>query len=268
MDDRTQGALLLAVGGVALRLGLTDAALAYVKAGLQPLLVATGVVLVVLGAIAVVKAFRNAVPSTPESHLDDDAQPHDLHGHFEEAPVGHGHAHGHEGHGPAVAWLLVLPLLAVLLVAPPPLGAFAASRQSALNPVTTQTSYPPLPEPVNGAVELTMSEYVFRALYDKDRSLAGATIRLTGFAAAEPDGQPGEYRLSRFVLNCCAADGRAVSVTVRGDDTPRAPDTWLQVVGTWEERPDQDTAINSTQAPLFIATSVTPIEQPDQPYEY
>ena len=36
VDERTQGALLLAVGGIAIRLGVTDAALAYVKPGVQP----------------------------------------------------------------------------------------------------------------------------------------------------------------------------------------------------------------------------------------
>jgi hypothetical protein len=48
--------------------------------------------------------------------------------------------------------------------------------------------FPPLPEPVGGAVPLPVSEFVTRALYDKDRTLAGARVRLLGFAAPRKDG--------------------------------------------------------------------------------
>jgi uncharacterized repeat protein (TIGR03943 family) len=260
VDERTQGALLLAVGGVALRLGLTDAALSYVKAGLQPLLIITGVVLVVLGAAAVLHAFR--VDPAVEHEV------HDNHGHAAPAgpaPEGHHDGHGHAGHGPGVAWLMVLPLLAILLVAPPPLGAFAAGRQSDRPPTTTQTTYPPLPDAVEGAVPLTMSEYVFRALYDEDRSLEGQRIRLTGFVSET--GAEG-YELTRFVLNCCAADGRPVSVVVTGDAQPRAADTWLEVEGTWQPREGVEPGEASAQAPLFVAESAHEVAQPDQPYEY
>ena len=44
-DRRSQAAVLFLVGAMALYLGGSDAALAYVKAGLQPLLVASGVIL-------------------------------------------------------------------------------------------------------------------------------------------------------------------------------------------------------------------------------
>jgi hypothetical protein len=47
-DRRTQGAMLLLVGAMALWLGLTDAALAYVRGALRPPLVVSGVVLLVL----------------------------------------------------------------------------------------------------------------------------------------------------------------------------------------------------------------------------
>jgi hypothetical protein len=45
---------------------------------------------------------------------------------------------GHQPHGPRVAWLLALPPLALVLIAPPALGAFAASRQPTLPPPTIQ----------------------------------------------------------------------------------------------------------------------------------
>ena len=105
-DRRGQAAIVFTVGAMALYLGRSDTALAYVKAGLQPLLAVSGVILVGLGLVAV---------------------------------AGHGRdQHGHQLHGPRVAWLLALPPLALVLIAPPALGAFAASRQSIQPPPTIQ----------------------------------------------------------------------------------------------------------------------------------
>jgi hypothetical protein len=105
-DRRSQAAVLVLVGAMALYLGGSDAALAYVKAGLQPLLLASGAILV---GLAVVTA------------------------------VGHGRDQD-EHRGPGVAWLLALPPLALVLIAPPALGAFAASRQAVRPPPTLQAS--------------------------------------------------------------------------------------------------------------------------------
>jgi uncharacterized repeat protein (TIGR03943 family) len=250
VDERTQGALLLALGGIALRLGLTDAALAYVKPSLQPPLAAAGLTLAVLGVVAVRRAFRS------ERHGGDAG------GHPGAPDPAHQHAHG----GPGIAWLLVLPLLSLLLVAPPPLGAFAAARQSDLIPVDTRSSYGPLPGPVDGAVPLSLVEFVYRALYDGDRSLEGERVRLTGFVS-DAD-VPGGYQLSRFTVSCCAADARAVDV-VLVDGQPAPPvDTWLEVEGTW--RPGETVAPGeaTTQPPVLEVATRRSVEAPAEPYEY
>ena len=249
MDERTQGALLLAVGGIAIRLGVTDAALAYVKPGIQPLLTIAGVFLVVIGVLTVVRAFRGKPDEL------------DLHGHAD-------HGHGHQpGHGPAVAWLLTLPLLALLLIAPPPRGAFAANRQSDRPLAETGSEFGPLPEPTaDGAIPLKLSEYVYRALYDKQETLKDKTVRLTGFVTkAEEPGAA--FQLTRFMIACCAADGQAVDVVVRTDQPAPPVDTWLELDGTWEPRPDQDPGELTLTPPLIRATGIRQIEQPAQPYE-
>jgi hypothetical protein len=109
-DRRSQAAIAFMVGAMALFLGRSDAALAYVKAGLQPLLVGSGVVLLGLALAAVVG------PGSDE--------------------------HGHQPHGPRVAWLLALPPLALVLIAPPALGAFAASRQPIRPPAAIHPARP------------------------------------------------------------------------------------------------------------------------------
>jgi uncharacterized repeat protein (TIGR03943 family) len=237
-DRRTQAAMLALVGATALWLGLTDAALAYVRAALRPPLVASGVVLLVLAGAALRGGGHDA--------------------------GGHGHHHG----APRSGWLLALPVLVLLLVAPPALGSFAAGRQASSaapaggDPVG---AFPPLPEPVGGAVPLAVSEFVTRALYDQQRTLRGARVRLLGFAAPGPDGG---YLLTRFNLFCCAADGQAYQLEVRGDRARRQPDQWLVVEGRWLPQRVYEGIAPSGALPVLVADSVTPVRPPADRYEH
>lgn len=239
MDARTQAVLLLAVGGVALRLGFTDAALAYVKPSMQPALVGAGLALLVLGGHGLLRSFRGPGPQI-------------------------GADHHHDRGGSGVAWLLLLPVVALVLVSPPPLGSFAAGRQSSQPLAAASADYPPLPEPVDGAVPLTLREYTFRALYDQTESLDGVRVRLLGFVTPATEGG---YRLTRFTLNCCAADATALSVEVRGDGGRQA-DTWLEVDGFWQARPDQGPRAGVDKPPLIVVEQALPVPAPSQPYEY
>jgi uncharacterized repeat protein (TIGR03943 family) len=246
-DRRSQAAVLLLVGAMALYLGGSDAALAYVKAGLQPPLLASGVILVGLAVAAAVRSRRGQ--------------------------------DGHQPHGPRVAWLLALPPLALVLIAPPALGAFAASRQSVRPPPTGQTSptdqaaagadqalFPPLIPPGDGAaVPLTLAEYMVRD-YEAPHTLAGVRIRLVGFVTPQKPGRDG-YLLTRFAVNCCAADATAIKVTIHGDPVPRAPDTWLEVEGRWQQRTGGDPNQPASETPLLLAESIRVIDQPSPPYE-
>ena len=256
-DRRSQTAVLFLVGAMALYLGGSDAALAYVKAGLQPLLLASGVILVGLGVAAALRYRRDQKDA--ERSGDED---------------------GHQPHGSRVAWLLALPPLALVLIAPPALGAFAASRQAVRPPPTNQTSptdqatagvdqalFPPLVPPGDAAaVPLTLAEYMVRD-YEAPHTLAGVRIRLVGFVTPHQGGGQG-YLLTRFALNCCAADATAMKVAVLGDPVPRAPDTWLEVEGRWQQRTSDDPDQAASETPLLLAESIRVIRQPPEPYEY
>lgn len=237
-DRRTQGAMLLLVGAVALWLGLSQAALAYVRAGLRPPLAVSGLVLLLLGLAALWR------------------------------PVGanDGHTHAHGEHGPRSAWLLLLPVLVLVLVTPPALGSYAASRQPPGTNGGSAGEFPPLPEPVDGTVPLLVSEFVDRATYDRAHSLKGQRVRLVGFVIPDQDGGR-DYQLARFVLACCAADAEAYRVVVRGDATPRQTDQWLLVEGHWLPTPVPEQASPSTTPPVLLADSVTTIHPPANRYE-
>lgn len=246
-DRRSQAAVLFLVGAMALYLGGSDAALAYVKAGLQPLLLASGAILIGLGVAAALWHRREQ--------------------------------DGHQPHGPRVAWLLALPPLALVLIAPPALGAFAASRQATLPPPTRQASsaeqaagsadsglFPPLlPSSEGAAVPLTLAEYMVRD-HEAPHTLADVRIRLVGFVTPQEPGGDG-YLLTRFAINCCAADATALKVAIHGDPVPRAPDTWLEVEGRWQQRTGGDPDQPSSDAPLLLAESIRVIKQPSPPYE-
>jgi uncharacterized repeat protein (TIGR03943 family) len=240
-EARTQGAMLLVVGATALWLGLTDASLAYVRAALRPPLAASGLVLLALAAATLRGAGAGAGPARPGG------------------PAGHGHG-GRLGAG----WLLIVPVLVLLLVAPPALGSFAASRQAPRTGGETG-AFPPLPDPVDGAVPLPVSEFVSRALYDEQRSLAQARVRVLGFVT--PDDGAG-YRLARFNVFCCAADAEAYEIAVRGDATPRQADQWLLVEGRWLPEPPLTSVAPSSRRPVLVAEAVTPVRPPADRYEH
>lgn len=107
MNRQAQAAVLFLVGAAVLHAGLTDLYLRYVKAGLRPLLLAAGVVLIVAALATVWYERRPAKTSKAELHTGhgngDGDEREDRH------EDGDGHGHGHVHREPRVAWLLVLP---------------------------------------------------------------------------------------------------------------------------------------------------------------
>ena len=218
INEEAQAGIIFALGAVALRLGLTDAHLAYIQPAMAKPLAAAGAVLAVLGGRLLLRPGRGR-PVTGDAR---------------------GRAHHHAG-GSRVAWLLLAPILAIAIVAPSSLGAFAANRAPATLPVRDR-DVGPLPAPVAGAVDLSLTEFVGRAVYGRGESLRDVPVRLVGFSA--PDAGGAGVVLTRFVMSCCAADARPVRVALRGaDPSMAAPDTWLEVVGTWhaDARSGEDT---------------------------
>jgi uncharacterized repeat protein (TIGR03943 family) len=250
--------MLAVVGGTALWLGLTDASLAYVRAALRPALAASGVVLLLLAA-----ATLRAGGPAGEGGADVGGGGADVGG-GGPAPGGGVAGHSHGGRLGA-GWLLIVPVLVLLLVAPPALGSFAASRQSPRAGGAAGGAFPPLADPVDGAVPLPVSEFVSRALYDEHRSLAGARVRVLGFVTP---GDHGGYRLARFNVFCCAADAEAYEIDVRGDATPRRADQWLLVEGRWLPQPVAGTMQPSSRRPVLVAEAVTPVKPPADRYEH
>ncbi|MGW0846097.1 TIGR03943 family putative permease subunit [Streptomyces sp. NPDC002787] len=240
--------LLLLSGAAILRVSLfSELYLRYVQPGLRPFLIVSGVLLVVLGITAGVRALRAGGRHQHETHDDVGGHDHD-----------HGHDHGHGG-GPRVAWLLAVPALVLLLFPPPALGSYSADRKAAEYAARGVGTFPALPG--GDPVELTLGEFSSRAIYDSERSLKGRTVRMTGFVT---HGDDGTWYLTRLLVSCCAADASPYRVEIRDADAPAA-DTWVTVTGTWHRKG----APGSEQAwpPALDAASVRRVAQPENPYE-
>jgi uncharacterized repeat protein (TIGR03943 family) len=235
MNRETQSLLLLLVGGAVLRISLTDVYLRYVKEGLRPFLIVSAGMLLVIGAITLWREIAERMRT---------------------ADTTHGHS------GPWVAWLLVLPVFAIFLIAPPSLGSDAAARAGTSVPVPENTDYPPLPP--GDPAPLTVLDYATRAVFEGDASLRGRTVQLSGFTSPR---EGGGVRLNRIILSCCAADGRPVKVTMVGELSRELPaDTWVEVQGRYDPRVDSDPA-NGEKIPYLRVSSLREIDKPTNPYE-
>ncbi|WP_344935347.1 TIGR03943 family putative permease subunit [Sphaerisporangium flaviroseum] len=247
-----QGLVMTLLGGAILRVSaLSTIYVNYVKPGFRPLLIAAGLVIFALGVLGLIQEWRR--PYAPARQAGGPPGPERPHG----SSAGHDHSHG-----PRVAWLLCLPVIAIFLIAPPALGSFAAERDESPQPrPTALDAYGALAK--DGPTAMPLGEFIGRAWGDANRSLEGRQVRLTGFAV--PSKKKGQWYLTRMQLRCCAADAFPLKVTVLGVPAPR-DDTWVEVTGAWVPTP-YDKLPKGTVAPEMRATGLTKVAQPDKPYE-
>ena len=167
---------------------------------------------------------------------------------------------------PVVGWLLLLPLLVLIAVAPTGLGAAAASRVEAFTPnEQPDRVFPPL-DASAGPPQLRVFDFLDRAVWDPEASLEGVPVRLEGLVVNDertPDG----FMLTRFMVSCCAADGIPLQVAVRGADRSYEDDTWVRAEVIWRS---PDVPYSETEGPDVVeadVVSITVTDEPGNPYE-
>lgn len=276
MTREVQGVLLILVGTAVMRVSVGDIYLRYVKEVMQPFLIAAALALLVLGIMSVWQAtVQRRSPASGGFHKDErvdyagadvaglvpagsDGVERVRSGADTDSATGGGEPGGHDhAHGPRIAVLLLLPVLAILFVAPPALGSYSASRES--NNVAAPVNSVLVPLPAGDVVDLTIADYCTRAIWDEGRSLEGRTVRLSGFVTPGADG--GWY-LARLSLACCAADAQVAKVEVTQASAPET-DTWVEVTGTWAAGGGVG---DESAVPLIVADTVVSIQQPSNPY--
>ena len=250
MKRQTQSLLLLILGGALLNISaFSGTYVNYVRPGFRPLLIGAGVVLVCLALTALVRQWRDRGRTGAHARGHRPQQDHD-----------HGQGHGH-GHGPRVAWLLAIPVFAIVLIAPPALGSFAAGGEDVpAPPPPAPTTYRTLSD--KGVTELRLGEFIGRAYHPSGTSLVGRKVKLTGFVT--PSKKKDRWYVTRMQISCCAADAIALKVAVEGEPAP-GPDTWVEVTGIWI--PWKSKIPNGYSITAMKASRVTEIDPPSEPYE-
>ncbi|MCE6997842.1 TIGR03943 family protein [Saccharothrix sp. S26] len=238
MRRETQNILLVLLGGALLKLALTGTYLRYVKESLQPWLVLTGGVMVVLALVSIVRDIRlgQAQPSGVE------------------------HA-GHEHGTSRSPWMLLLPVFAVFLISPPALGADTVNRsdRNAAQEAKASSGFAPLPS--DEVIPLTISEFVTRTAWDDSGSLDDRTVKLTGFVVRKD----ADVFIARLTISCCAADASPVKAKMAGQDFSALPtDQWVEATG--RVVPGSATK-ESAFVPTFTVSQVVPIAAPEDTYE-
>jgi uncharacterized repeat protein (TIGR03943 family) len=232
-----EAVVLFLLGIAILYAATTNLYLRYVKAGLYPLLLAAGVVLIIT---AIATAWYELRRSPRQNRSEQD--------------------HGHEHREPRVSWLLVLPLLALAMVVPPPLGSYAAQHAGTV--LLQPSGFPPLP--AGDPLQLELVDYAARSVFDHGHSLGTRRVQVTGFITLDRNGA---FYLTRMVVNCCAADAQPVKVGLTGQ-APRVmqPDSWLEVIGTFTSRQTKDPN-NGGVIPYINVTQSRRVPPPTNPYE-
>jgi uncharacterized repeat protein (TIGR03943 family) len=223
----TQALLLTVTGAVLIRMAVDDTYLRYVNTWMRWPLVGCGFLLLLL-SLSDLLSSQGAAP--------DEAS-----------------------HVPRAAWLLFLPSLVLFLVAPPALGAHYAERAQD-TPVAVEAAEPafaPLPE--GDPAPLSLEELVVRAAYAGGaETLVGRRLEITGFVSRD---RSGRWYVTRFGINCCAADATVTRIVASGVDAP-PDDQWVRVVGTHVA----DTGAGGRTPPEVLVGSLERIDPPRNQY--
>lgn len=159
----------------------------------------------------------------------------------------------------AGALVMLVPIVLVLALPTPQLGAQAASRKAV--GVGALSSFVPVPEP---GEEIGFQEIHYASLSpdyaDSLGIVEGLDVELIGFVT-HPGGAPaGDFGLTRFYISCCAADAVPYTVVVRPPAGEAFPDdTWLKVEGT---------LLRAGDGFVLNAVDIEPVEEPSAPYLY
>jgi uncharacterized repeat protein (TIGR03943 family) len=131
------------------------------------------------------------------------------------------------------AWLLFLPSIVVFLVAPPALGAYLAERNTSnlAEPTADRREAVLTPLPATDPAPVGVTEFFVRARYDNGLTLADRSVEMVGLVIRDGDGN---WYVTRFGINCCAADATPTRVRASGVESPPR-DNWDRVVGVWVE---------------------------------
>lgn len=168
---------------------------------------------------------------------------------------------------PISVLVLVIPLVLGFVIRAEPLNASAVKTRG----IDTDYSSISLSGASSRSLTIVPSE---RNVLDWARAIAstddtaefnGQEAKVIGFVYRDSRFGDDQFMVSRFTLSCCVADALAIGLVVQlpPDMSNYAVDTWVEVEGVFQE-----TVFDGSYIPVLNATSITPVDRPDQPYLY
>lgn len=156
--------------------------------------------------------------------------------------------------------VLLTPMLALVAVPEPDLGALAVNQRSGPGGVPALGSAPPPRSPSGPLSVVDLQEASRSAEYALRRGVRdGRRVELLGFVSRAASGAGGDFDLARFSIFCCAADAVPYVARIRGAAGAAAPrvDAWVRVRGIVRREGDRF---------VVVAERVTTDRAPENPY--
>ena len=218
-------------------------------------MVLSGLALVILIATVLVRR-------RPHVHAD-----HEEHDAFDDPDVPRGRSRV-----VAIATFVTASVAAVLLLALPPatLSSETASQRDLIggsSSADAETFADADSAPTAAFAAFTVLEWSALLRQTQDPAFYGdKPVDIVGFISPDPAGSPDIFYVSRFKITCCAVDAAPSAIPVHYPDwrTEFAADDWVQVEGGIATNPSSDSEL----ALAVLPASVTPVEEPGDPYLY
>lgn len=155
-----------------------------------------------------------------------------------------------------------LPLVLALTISPSPLSAETALSRGATADLSVTQSKPALfglkPE------DRTINDWVQLFNHDPEPShYEGQKLNVEGLVVYDEETMEGYFLIAHFIIACCAADARPITLPVLLDAAMQVPEGWIELNGTIGEG-----TIEGQRSIVIQMDSFEPIPDPENPYAY
>ena len=102
------------------------------------------------------------------------------------------------------------------------------------------------------------------SIEEGQKEVAGKSFKLNGFVRADQKADKDIFRLSKFMITCCAVDATPNNIDVYSPNwqSKFKIDTWVEVDGKIE------VLQTNTGQRMLLKGTIKEIQQPDEPYDY
>ena len=162
--------------------------------------------------------------------------------------------------------LLLIVAIVALCINPRPFTSEKAIHRGVIDNIGDARTIPKSFRASNRPEERTLVEWVRTiSAYPEPDAYKGQKVKLTGFVVHAPDQSDNMFLITRFVITCCAADVYPVSLPVKiaGSRSSYPTDSWLQIEGQTDVE-----SSNGKRQVIIVASNITAIAEPKNPYDY